>query len=171
MDPSGEAILNLAREAMRAAERQVPKYSHARSPRLFNQRQLFALLAIRRYLHADFRAVAGLADRSVALREVLGIERAPHYSTLCYAERRLLARGDHEALMREVLESARGTAYRPAPPVRRFPRSAQPPARRHLPPEGEGEMPGASGRSVGATPTFVGNYFPPPPGHDPPGVS
>ena len=35
--------------------------------------------------------MAGALGR--ALREALGLERVPHYSTLCYAERRLLKKG------------------------------------------------------------------------------
>lgn len=146
MDPSDEAVIELAMDAMRTAEIGVPAYTHPRSPHLFNQHQLFALLAIRRYLRTDFRAVSRLVQRCAALRGILGLPRAPHYSTLCYAERRLLARGGHGALLREVLERARGTAFR-APPTEMgdFPTTAP----------GPGAFRGVLGSHRGRTPGRV----------------
>jgi hypothetical protein len=123
-------VLALARDAMRAAEREVPRYSHARSPRTYTQHQLFALLAVRRFLRVDYRAMTTLASQWPELRAAIGLVRAPHYSTLCYAERRLLGEGGHSALFAEVLQRAHQAAGAttpvaeariPATPVRSFP--------------------------------------------------
>jgi hypothetical protein len=108
MDPPMEDVAALARDALSAARGEVPPYSHPRSPHAFTQPQLFALLAVRRFLGTDFRRVAALAARSPELREALGLERIPHYSTLCYAERRLVGGGRHAGLMRDVLQRAGG---------------------------------------------------------------
>jgi len=174
MDPPMEVVAALARDAMRAAEREIPAYSHPRSPRAFTQRQLFALLAVRRFLDTDFRTVASLAARSPELREALGLERSPHYSTLWYAERRLLAGGAHEALMREVLERARGpAARRPGPPDGADPAAAgaQVPLRLECPVYGPGIPGGPMEPPVRARPTFVGDFVPPLPGPRGPDVS
>lgn len=107
--PSASGVaLDLARDALRAAaEGQVPRFSHRRSPRTYTQHQLFALLAVRRFLGWDFRAMASLASRSPSLRGALGLASAPHYSTLCYAEGRLLEDGRIAALLADVVDRAR----------------------------------------------------------------
>ena len=111
-----EAVLSLARDALRSAEREVPRFSHARSPRTYTQHQLFALLAVRRYLRVDYRAMTTLASQWPELRTAIGLNRAPHYSTLCYAERRLLTEGGHGPLLTQLLERAHN-ASGAAPPV------------------------------------------------------
>ena len=111
-----EAVLSLARDALRAAEREVPRFSHPRSPRTYTQHQLFALLAVRRYLRVDYRAMTTLASQWPELRTVIGLNRAPHYSTLCYAERRLFTEGGHGPLLTQLLERAHN-ASGAAPPV------------------------------------------------------
>ena len=123
-------VLALARDAVRAAEREVPRFSHTRSPRTYTQHQLFALLAVRRFLRVDYRAMTTLASQWPELRAAVGLVRAPHYPTLCYAERRLLGEGGHAALLAEILERAHQAAGAamsgpevriPATPVRSFP--------------------------------------------------
>jgi hypothetical protein len=82
--------LALARVAMEVGERAFEPYSHPKSPQKYTQPQLFAMLALRQFFGLDYRGlVAWLAGWS-DLRDVLGLKRVPHYSTLCYAERRLL---------------------------------------------------------------------------------
>ena len=110
-----EAVLSLARDALRVAEREVPRFSHSRSPRTYTQHQLFALLAVRRYLRVDYRAMTTLASQWPELRTVIGLNRAPHYSTLCYAERRLLTEGGHGPLLQQVLERAHSAPGAPLP--------------------------------------------------------
>jgi len=106
MENRNEAVLDLARDALRAAEREVPRFSHVRSPRTYTQHQLFALIAVRRYLRVDFRALTTLAAQWPELRGALALARTPHYSTLCYAERRLLGEGGHGPLLAAVLGRA-----------------------------------------------------------------
>jgi hypothetical protein len=87
--PMTKSILALARAARQTAERAVPRYSAVTSRHDFTQPQLVALLVVRHALDLDYRAVATLAAEWAELRRVLGLRRAPHYSTLCYAARRL----------------------------------------------------------------------------------
>jgi hypothetical protein len=82
--------LALARVALEVGERAYEPYSHPKSPQKYTQPQLFAMLALREFFGLDYRGLvtwlAGWSD----LRDELGLKRVPHYSTLCYAERRLL---------------------------------------------------------------------------------
>lgn len=93
MRSTTKSPLTLAREALAVAQRSLPKYSHPNSPKDFTQHQHFAILAVRQFLGTDYRGMARLLAEWSDLREVLGLLRVPHYSTLCYAERRLLKGG------------------------------------------------------------------------------
>lgn len=86
-----KSAVRLAGEALAVGRRALPRYSCARSRQDFTQAQLFALLALRQFLGVDYRGVVTLVAEWRELRRVLGLRKVPHYSTLCYAERRLLA--------------------------------------------------------------------------------
>jgi len=85
--------LALARVALEVGEATLAPYSHPKSPHRFTQPQLFAMLALREFFGVDYRALVEWLKRWGELREALGLKRVPHYSTLCYAERRLLKKG------------------------------------------------------------------------------
>jgi hypothetical protein len=83
----------VAREALALARATLPAYSSKYSRKDFTQHQLFAVLALKTFLKADYRGVvAALADFA-ELRADLGLKKVPDHSTLCYAEQRLLKRG------------------------------------------------------------------------------
>src|SRR5438046_5553129 len=87
----------VAREAIRLAQDALPAYSAPRSRTDFTQHQLFAILALKTFFKTDYRGVtAGLHDFP-ALQADLGLTKVPHYSTLNYAEKRLLKRGTSSA--------------------------------------------------------------------------
>jgi hypothetical protein len=83
----------LAREAIRAARRALPLYSSHYSRKDFTQHQLFAILALRQFFKTDFRGVTQLLEDFSDLRQSIRLKKVPHYSTLCYAEQRLLKKG------------------------------------------------------------------------------
>jgi hypothetical protein len=83
----------VAREALRLAREALPAYSSKFSRKDFTQHQLFALLALKTFLKTDYRGVAQVLTDFAELREDLGLAAAPHYSTLCYAAKRLLKKG------------------------------------------------------------------------------
>src|SRR5215212_9972208 len=87
---TGSAVA-LAREALAVGRAALPPYAARRSRHDFTQPQLFALLAVKQMLRLDYRGVAALAAEWGELRRALGLRKVPHYSTLCYAARRLLA--------------------------------------------------------------------------------
>jgi hypothetical protein len=45
--------------ALAAAQQSLPKYAHRCSPKKFTQHQLFACLALKNFLRADYRGVKG----------------------------------------------------------------------------------------------------------------
>lgn len=80
----------MCREALALARDALPLYSSRFSRRDFTQHQLFAILVLRQFFKTDYRGVCQLLEDLPELREHLELESVPHYSTLCYAERRLL---------------------------------------------------------------------------------
>ena len=82
----------LVREALTVAREALPAYSY-RSRQDFTQHQLFAILILRQFLKTDYRGVVEMLKDWPTLQEVLELEKVPHYSTLCYAHRRLLKKG------------------------------------------------------------------------------
>src|SRR5215813_278803 len=83
----------VAREALALAQEALPAYSSKFSRQDFTQHQLFTLLALKTFFKTDYRGVVQLLHDFAELREDLGLDKVPHYSTLCYAAGRLLKKG------------------------------------------------------------------------------
>ena len=83
----------VAREALRLAREALPPYSSPYSRKDFTQHQLFAVLALKTFLKTDYRGVTAFLSDFAELRDDLGLAKVPNYSTLCYAEQRLLKGG------------------------------------------------------------------------------
>jgi hypothetical protein len=83
----------VAQEALRLARETLPLYSSRFSRKDFTQHQLFALLALKTFHKTDYRGIVEIVADSSDLRRDLGLNRLRHYSTLAYAEQRLLKRG------------------------------------------------------------------------------
>jgi hypothetical protein len=85
--------VTLANEALRAAKAGLAAYSSHYSRKDFTQHQLFAILVLRIFFKTDYRGIIQLLHDWPNLCKCLGLKRIPHYSTLCYAEQRLLKKG------------------------------------------------------------------------------
>jgi hypothetical protein len=83
----------VAREALALARQSLPAYTPARSRKDFTAHQLFAVLALKQFLKTDYRGVVQFLRDFAELRDDLGLAKVPHYSTLSYAEQRLLKKG------------------------------------------------------------------------------
>jgi hypothetical protein len=88
-----KSAVRLARAALATGQAALPAYSSRFSRHDYTQPQLFALLALKQFLKTDYRGVVALVAEWTDLRRALGLKTVPHYSTLCYAERRLLKGG------------------------------------------------------------------------------
>ena len=91
--PLTKSPRRVAREALRLAQEALPASSGRTSRHDFTQAQLFAVLALKTFLKTDYRGVAAVLADFPELRADLGLAKVPHYSTLCYAEQRLLQKG------------------------------------------------------------------------------
>ncbi len=83
----------VAREALRLAQESLPAYSSKFSRKDYTQHQLFALLTLKTFFKTDYRGLTQMLLDFAELRDELGLRGVPHYSTLCYAAKRLLKRG------------------------------------------------------------------------------
>jgi len=90
MSRTTKSALAVAEQALQAGRKALPPYSHRFSPKKFSQPQLFAIAAVRKFLRLDYRGMQVRLAEWAELRQVLGLEQVPNYSTLCYADRRLL---------------------------------------------------------------------------------
>jgi DDE family transposase len=82
--------LRVAREALAVAQRTLRGYTHRFSPKKFTQPQLFACLVLKTFLRTDYRGLAAHLQDHAELREALGLQAVPHYTTTQKASRRLL---------------------------------------------------------------------------------
>src|SRR5215217_756021 len=85
-----KSAVRFVETALLVAEQMVPRYGY-RSRKDYTQPQLLVLLALRQFWHVDYRGVVVRVAESAEVRRALQLTRVPHYSTLCYAEHRLLA--------------------------------------------------------------------------------
>jgi hypothetical protein len=83
----------VAREALGVARDALPAYSSKFSRRDFTQHQLFALAVLKTFLKTDYRGLTQMLLDFSDLRDDLGLDKVPHYSTLCKADKRLLKKG------------------------------------------------------------------------------
>ena len=85
--------IKLARMALKVGQDSLPTYSSPFSNKIYTQPQLFAILVLRQFLKTDYRGIIQMLHDFSDLRRVLKLKRVPHYSTLCYAQQKLLKKG------------------------------------------------------------------------------
>ncbi len=112
-----QSPLAIARVALVVGQKALPTYSSKYSPKRYTQAQLFACLALMRFLKTDYRGTVQFLRDWSELRQLLGLTRIPHYSTLCHAHQRLLRPAPVEALLHSVWERAREAGLRPKRPT------------------------------------------------------
>jgi hypothetical protein len=83
----------LGKEALAVAQEALPAYSSRFSRKDFTQPQLFAILVLRQFFKTDYRGIVQMVRDFADLRAALDLKKVPHYSTLCYAEQRLVKKG------------------------------------------------------------------------------
>jgi hypothetical protein len=87
----------LARKALEVARQAVPAYSSKFSKRDFTQHQLLAMLALAQFFKSDDRGIVALLADWSELRDVLGLKKVPHPTTLFQARKRLAKKGASRA--------------------------------------------------------------------------
>lgn len=91
--PLTRSDIALVRTAYAVAKEGLEPFSNPKSPHVFIQAQLFAILILRQFRQTDYRTtVQALAD-SQELREALELKKVPHYTTVQKAAHRLIKKG------------------------------------------------------------------------------
>jgi hypothetical protein len=90
MSRTTKSATEFAKIALAAGRNAFADYSSPFSPRKFTQPQLFACLALRQFFKLDYRGTVQRLAEWAELRATLGLEAVPDFSTLIYAEKRLL---------------------------------------------------------------------------------
>ncbi len=104
---TSKSTLTVARMALRAARDSLPDHAKAKSPKKFTQPQLVACLVIKEFLQLDYRGTHLLLKEWSDLREVVGLRRVPHFTTLCAAAKRLLRKAKADAILDAILHLCR----------------------------------------------------------------
>jgi hypothetical protein len=90
MSRTTKSATEFAKIALAAGREAFAEYSSPFSPHKFTQPQLFACLALRQFFKLDYRGTVQRLAEWAELRAVLELEQVPDFSTLIYAEKRLL---------------------------------------------------------------------------------
>ena len=97
----------LAKQVLRTAKASLSTCSSNYSRHdYYTQHQLLAILVLRQFLKTDYRGIIQMLEDFSGLREALGLKKVLHYSTLCYAEKRLLKKRAFESLLNAIFEQA-----------------------------------------------------------------
>ena len=91
--PMTKSPVALAAEALAVGQKALPAYGSARSRHDFTLPQLFAILVLREFFKTDYRGMVQLLEDLRDLREVLGLKKVPHFTTLQKAKDRLEKKG------------------------------------------------------------------------------
>ena len=110
-----KSALNLARLSLKVAQASLPAYAHKFSPKRYTQHQLFSILVLRQFFKTDYRGMVVLLAEWSELRSTLGLNQVPNYSTLCYAEQRLITQPVFEKLLQQTIKQAQAQQVINAP--------------------------------------------------------
>jgi hypothetical protein len=103
MSLTSKSPQDVAREALAAGTAALTLYSHKFSPKVFTQPQLLACLVLRKFFKMDYRGIVALLREHAELREILGLAKVPHFTTLQKAAKRLLTHRHFRELLRRTL--------------------------------------------------------------------
>jgi transposase len=103
MSLTSKSPQDVAREALAAGTAALALYSHKFSPKKFTQPQLLACLVLKKFYKTDYRGIAAQLRDHSDLREILGLKKVPHFTTLQKAAARLLSREAFRALLRSTI--------------------------------------------------------------------
>src|SRR2546430_14871366 len=108
MSYTSKSPIDVAREALRAAEQALRPYAHKYSPKKFTQPQLFACLVLKTFFKTDYRGIVIYLWDLPDLTRALGLPQVPHYTTLQKAAKRLLTLPAANRLLTATVRRALG---------------------------------------------------------------
>lgn len=101
---------SFVRHALEVGKAGLEDYSCPKSPRKYTQPQLFAILALKEFMQLDYRGVVIILGEWKEVRDVLGLEQLPNFSTLKYAQDRFQKKGASQRCLRVLSDSLASTA-------------------------------------------------------------
>lgn len=104
MSTSNNLLLNVASLSMIVCRRHLAAYSNKMSPHVFTQAQLMTGLVLRAYLKTTFRGLTDVLKASDALRQRIGLEKVPNFSTFKKFADRVASPELINALLGQILE-------------------------------------------------------------------
>jgi IS5 family transposase len=96
----------IIKKAYEIGQRTLPLRWHKFSPRTFSPAQLFACLVVKAHLAVDYRHMEQILIDFPDLCAVIGMKKAPDFTTLCKAEKRLLDKATTRKLLQESISDA-----------------------------------------------------------------
>ena len=112
MSVTSKSPAAVLRAALEVARQALPAYSHRCSPKTYTQHQLFACLVLKNFLKTDYRGVVAQLQDCSSLRELLGLDHVPHYTTLQKAAHRLLKSAPAKKLLDATVREQLGCRQR-----------------------------------------------------------
>ena len=82
MSTTSKSPRKVALVALAVAKDALPAYAHRFSPQKFTQHQLFACLALKAFFKTDYRGVTMMLADMPGLRNAIGLQFVPHFTTL-----------------------------------------------------------------------------------------
>ena len=99
MSTTSKSPRKVALVALAVGKDALAPYSHLCSPKKFTQPQLFVCLVLKEFFKTDYRGIAGILADSVDLRQVIGLQDVPHFTTIQKAAPRLLRNASVQKLL------------------------------------------------------------------------
>jgi hypothetical protein len=99
MSRTSKSPRKVALVALGVGEEALPDYSHRFSPKVFTQAQLFVCLVLKEFFRTDYRGITAILADSPDLRQVIGLKKTPHFTTVQKASRRLLRNANVQRLL------------------------------------------------------------------------
>jgi len=95
--PMTKSPVALAKQALKTAQQALPPYSDLRSRHDFTQAQLFAVLVLRQFFQTDYRGIVKLLEEYTSVKNALGLDKIPHFTTLQKAQQKMLKKTSFRA--------------------------------------------------------------------------
>jgi len=91
----------LAKLALKTAQEVLQPYSDIRSRHDFTQAQIFAILVLRQFFKTDYRGIIRILQEHQNIKDTLGLDKMPHFTTLQKAQQRMLKKTSSRDCLRQ----------------------------------------------------------------------
>ena len=107
MSRTSKSPRKVALVALDVGKEALPDYSHRFSPKVFTQAQLFVCLVLKEFFRTDYRGISAILADTPQLRQLVGLVKTPHFTTIQKASQRLLRNANVQRLLDATVARAR----------------------------------------------------------------